>query len=78
VYDGDGALHHDMRGRYEDHARIASHAITRLHESEHEERERIALVRHGPPPAPVAPGTPRAAQGRLIFPVRGSRDAPAR
>jgi hypothetical protein len=23
VYDGDGALHHDMRGRYEDHARIA-------------------------------------------------------
>jgi hypothetical protein len=39
VYDSDGTLHHDMRGRYEDHARIALHAITRLRESEHEERE---------------------------------------
>jgi hypothetical protein len=64
VYDSDGALHHDMRGRYEEHGRIAAHAITRLRETEQQERERVALVRHGPPPAPPAPGTPRAAQGR--------------
>jgi hypothetical protein len=40
VYDGDGAFHHDMRGHYEDHRRIAAHAITRLRETEQQERER--------------------------------------